>query len=477
MSETSEPQTGEYGRNPEDTVKGVANSDVVYDGIHSGRDNLLERMVERNNMMRAFRKVVANKGSAGVDKMSVNDLGDHLRKNWPSIRKALLEGRYIPQKVLRVEIPKAGGKGVRLLGIPTVSDRLIQQAMHQVLSPLFDPGFSEHSYGFRPGRSAHQAVLAVKNFASEGKRWVIDLDLEKFFDRVNHDILMLRLARKVKDPRVLKLIRRYLKAGIMADGISSVPTQGTPQGGPLSPLLSNILLDDLDKELERRKLDFCRYADDCNIYVSSKRAGERVLASVTRFIESKLKLKVNREKTAVDRPWYRSFLGYSMTAHWEPRLRISSEPIKRLKTKVKLYCRKGRGRSLEHTITLLKPVLRGWFNYFKLAEVKKVFEELDSWLRRRLRCIIWRQWKRSGTRFKKLVQMGLKEDRARLSASNGRGAWWNSGKSHMNHAFPKKYFDAIGLYSFVNNMSAYRNGLRTAVVRNRMPGGVRGRWA
>ncbi|MBN2656575.1 MAG: group II intron reverse transcriptase/maturase [Spirochaetales bacterium] len=349
------------------------------------------------------------------------------------------------------------------------------RALHQILSPLFNRDFSDNSYGIRPGRSAHQAVMAAREYPSEGKRWVIDLDLEKFFDKVNHDILMSRVARKVKDKRVLKLIRRYLKAGIMADRIVSVPSQGTPQGGPLSPLLSNLLLDDFDKELEKRNLSFCRYADDCNIYVGSLRAGKRVLEFLTGFLETKLKLKVNREKTKVDRPWNRTFLGYSMTSHRIPRLKVSPDSVKRLKGKIKILCRKGRGRSLLTTIADLKPILRGWFNYFSLSEVKNTFGDLDKWLRHRLRCIIRRLWKRPSTRFRKMINMGITEETARISASNGRGPWWNSGKSHMNFAFPKKYFDSLGLYSFVDSLSAYRNDLRTAVVRNRMPGGVRGR--
>ncbi|MBD3296271.1 MAG: group II intron reverse transcriptase/maturase [Candidatus Omnitrophica bacterium] len=435
----------------------------------------MERVVERENMMEAYRKVVSNKGSAGVDEMTVADLEAHLKKNWASIRKALVEGRYIPQPVLKVEIPKPGGRGTRQLGIPTVTDRLIQQALHQVMSPIFEKGFSEHSYGFRPGRSAHQAVEASRKYVAEGKRWVVDMDLEKFFDRVNHDILMSRVAWKIEDKRVLKLIRRYLKTGIMTDGVVSAPRQGTPQGGPLSPLLSNILLDDLDKELERRGLSFCRYADDCNIYVGSLRAGERVLASITGFLEKKLRLKVNEEKTKVDRPWNRSFLGYSMTWHKRPRLKVARGPIERLKAKVKTVLRRGRGCSLARTVERLKPLLRGWFNYFKLAEVKNIFEELDGWLRRKLRRVIWRHWKRPRTRAKNLIKRGLGEETARLSAGNGRGAWWNAGARHMNKAFPKRYFDSLGMYSFLDNLSAYRNGLRTAVVRNRMPGGVRGR--
>ncbi len=475
MSEISAPAQEGYGRNPEKYCEGVSNTDLLRDGICSDTPNLMERMVERNNMLEAYRRVVRNKGSAGVDNMMVADLKGHLEQHWPSVKRALLEGRYIPQPVKRVEIPKPGGKGQRLLGIPTVQDRLLQQALHQVLIPLFEPGFSANSYGFRAGKSAHQAVTAARNHVCAGKRWVVDMDLEKFFDRVNHDILMSRLSRKVTDKRVLKLVRRYLKAGIMAGGVISVPRQGTPQGGPLSPLLSNILLDDLDKELERRGLPFCRYADDCNIYVGSRRAGERVLESITGYLEKKLRLKVNMDKTKVDRPWNRSFLGYSMTWHKCPRLKVAKASVKRLKSKVKTLYRMGRGRSLVHTIESLKPLLRGWFNYFRLAEVKNIFEELDGWLRRKLRCLLWRQWKRPRTRALNLMKRGIPEHTAKLSGRNGRGPWWNAGAPHMNRAFPKRFFDCLGLFSFVDGLSTYRNGLRTAVVRNRMPGGVRGR--
>lgn len=459
MSENSKPVQEEAGRNPAGAGAGVSNTGLRTDGICPDTTDLIERMVERENMMEAYRRVVQNKGSAGADSMTVVDLKGHLEKHWPSIKRALVEGRYIPQAVKRVEIPKPGGMGKRSLGIPTVQDRLIQQALQQVLTPLFDPGFSENSYGFRAGRSAHQAVKAARGYVGEGRRWVVDMDLEKFFDRVNHDILMVRIARKIEDKRVLKLIRRYLKAGIMADGVVSVPQQGTPQGGPLSPLLSNILLDDLDKELESRGLPFCRYADDCNIYVGSKRAGERVLESISRFLEKKLKLKVNREKTKVDRPWNRTFLGYTMTWHMKPRLTVAKDSVKRLKSKVKMLYRMGRGRSLAHTIAALKPLLRGWLNYFRLAEVKSIFEELDGWLRRKLRCLLWRHWKRPWSRAKNLMKRGLSEKTAWISACNGRGPWWNAGAQHMNRAFPKNFFDALGMYSFVDSLSAYRNGL------------------
>ena len=367
-------------------------------------------------------------------------------------KEELLAGRYIPQPVLRVEIPKPGGKGLRPLGIPTVVDRLIQQAMHQVLQPIFDKDFPESSYGFRPGRSPHQAVLKAREYVASGRRWVVDMDLEKFFDRVNHDILMSRVACKIEDKRVLGLIRRYLQAGVMDDGIVKSRAEGTPQGGPLSPLLSNILLDDLDKELERRGHAFCRYADDCNIYVRSRQGGERVMASLTRYLRERLQLKVNTEKSAVDRPWKRKFLGYSMTSHKQPRLKVASSSQVRLQNKLRELCRGGRGRNLARFVGTLTPVLRGWANYFKLAEVKVCFEELDGWIRRKLRCILWRQWKRTYTRAKNLMKRGMAKERAWRSACNQRGPWWNSGASHMNQAYPKKYFDQLGLISLLQQL-------------------------
>jgi RNA-directed DNA polymerase len=409
---------------------------------------LMELIVSRENMTLAYARVVGNKGAAGIDKMSVADLKPFLVEHWPRVREDLLTGRYMPQAVRGVDIPKPGG-GVRLLGIPTAVDRLIQQAMHQVLMPLFDPGFSDNSYGFRPGRSAHDAVRAAKAHVASGKRFVVDMDLEKFFDRVNHDVLMARVARKVADKRVLRLIRRYLQAGLMMGGVETVRTEGTPQGGPLSPLLSNILLDDLDKELERRGHMFCRYADDCNIYVASKRAGERVLASVTSFLSKRLRLTVNGAKSAVDRPWKRSFLGFSMTAHKEPRLRVAPKSVARFKGKLKDMLRRGRGRNLKRTVDDLAPVLRGWIGYFRLAAAKGTFEELDGWMRRKLRCVLWRQWKRPATRKARLMQRGLTEERAWRSACNGRGPWWNAGASHMNDAFRAAFFANIGLPSLL----------------------------
>jgi len=411
----------------------------------------MEAVVARENLLDAYRRVMSNKGAAGVDEMPVEQLKPYLQEHWARIKEDLLNGTYQPQAVRCVEIPKLSG-GVRQLGIPTVVDRLIQQALHQVMSPLFEPDFSESSYGFRPGRSAQQAVLAARKYAAEGRRWVVDLDLEKFFDRVNHDVLMSRLARRISDKRVLGLIRRYLQAGMMTGGIVSPRAEGTPQGGPLSPLLSNILLDELDKELERRGHKFCRYADDCNIYVRSREAGERVMKSVTRFLSERLRLKVNAEKSAVGRPWERKFLGYSMTWHKQPRLKVAPESIRRLKAKVRTIFREGRGRSLSQVIKDLNQVLRGWMQYFRLAEVKGVFEELDGWLRRKLRCLLWRQWKRPFTRAKNLMKRGLEKLRAWKSATNGRGAWWNAGASHLNEAFPKSYFDRLGLISLLDEL-------------------------
>jgi RNA-directed DNA polymerase len=423
-------------------------------------EQLMEAVVERENMRLALKQVERNKGAAGVDNMTVEQLRAYIREHWLRIREELLAGSYEPQPVRKVEIPKAGGKGMRMLGIPTVVDRLIQQALHQVLSPLFEPNFSESSYGFRPNRSAQQAVLKAREYVREGRRWVVDIDLEKFFDRVNHDILMSRLVRRIKDKRVLRLIRRYLQAGMMSDGLTTARREGTPQGGPLSPLLSNILLDELDQELERRGHKFCRYADDCNIYVQSRSAGERVMKSITSFLEQRLRLKINVEKSAVARPWERKFLGYSMTSNREPRLKVAKESVKRLKEKLREIFRRGKGRDLGKLIAEeLTPLLRGWMNYFRLAEVKGVFEELDSWIRRKLRGLIWRQWKRPLTRLKGLIQRGLDKGSARKSASNGRGPWWNAGAAHMHAAFPKSYFDRCGLWSLLEQRLRFKLAL------------------
>ena len=441
---------GSSGRNLRDKPAKASSATAREEPSNSSMTQLMEAVVERSNMTEALRRVEKNNGSAGIDEMAVAELRTYLKEHWPKIKEGLLEGSYHPQAVRRVQIAKPAG-GMRQLGIPTVVDRLIEQALNQVLSPIFDATFSQSSYGYRPGRSAHQAVRKAQADVASGRRWIVDIDLEKFFDRVNHDILMSRVARRVDDKRVLLLIRRYLQAGIMAGGVTTASREGTPQGGPLSPLLSNILLDDLDKELERRGLSFCRYADDCNIHVGSRRAGQRVLESIAGFIQRRLKLQVNREKSAVGRPWERKFLGYSMTHHFKPRLKVARQSVKRMREKLKEAFHRGRGRKLERFIEQeLNPTLRGWGNYFRLAEVEGIFEELDQWVRRKLRQMLWRQWKRNHTRAVRLICRGLHKERAIKSAGNGRGSWWNSGASHMNEAFPRRYFDRLGLVSLLH---------------------------
>lgn len=449
MAKGSDRKSREYARG---VTRGTATKELSCPETQ----RLLEAILSRENMQAAYQRVVSNKGAAGIDGMTVGELGEHLRRNWPCIREQLLAGEYRPQAVRKVEIPKTSG-GTRILGIPTVLDRLIQQAMHQKLMLIFEPHFSEASYGFRPGRSAQQAVQKAKAHVAEGYRWIVDLDLEKFFDRVNHDILMQRIARKVKDKQVLRLIRHYLQAGLLEGGIVSIRQEGTPQGGPLSPLLSNILLDEFDKELEQRGHRFCRYGDDCNIYLQTQSSAERVMASVTQYLEEQLKLKVNRSKSAVDRPWNRSFLGYSMTSHKKPRLKVALTSVKRHKARIKGILRRGRGRKLTQVIEELKPVMRGWINYYRYAEVKGLFEELDQWMRRKLRCILWRQWKRPWTRAKRMMQRGLTEAHAFCSAFNGRGPWWNAGASHMNRACPTSYFSKAGLFSYMEQFHRFQH--------------------
>jgi RNA-directed DNA polymerase len=449
---------GSRGRNLRDKPAKASSTTAMRGNTHPSTMQLMEAVVERSNMILALRRVEQNRGSAGIDRVTVKELRGYLKEHWPKIKEKLLEGSYQPVAVRRVEIAKPSG-GVRQLGISTVVDRLIQQALNQVLSPIFDGNFSKSSYGFRPGRSAHQAVRQAQSYVASGKRWLVDIDLEKFFDRVNHDILMSHVVRRVSDKRVRLLIRRYLQAGIMEGGLIAANREGTPQGGPLSPLLSNIMLDDLDKGLERRGLRFCRYADDCNIHVSSRRAGQRVLASVRNFLERRLKLKVNLEKSAVARPWQRKFLGYSMTTQLKPRLKVARQSVKRIREKLKESFRRGRGRRLDRFIEQeLNPILRGWGNYFQFAQVEGTFEELNGCVRRKLRQMLWRQWKRSPTRAARLMQRGLDKERAWKSAANGRGSWWNSGASHMNEAFSRRYFDQVGLFSL---LSQKRSVLKT----------------
>lgn len=410
---------------------------------------LMEEVVQKANMTNAYKRVKSNKGSPGIDGVTVDELKSYCQENWQEIRNQLLESRYEPRAVLKVDIPKSGG-GVRTLGIPTAIDRLIQQSVLQVLQPIFEPHFSESSFGFRPGKSAKDAVKQARGYINSGFNWVVDIDLSKFFDRVNHDILMNRVSKKVKDKRVLRLIGSFLRAGL-SDGQKVTPRfEGTPQGGPLSPLLSNILLDDLDKELESRGLRFCRYADDCNIYVKSQRSAERVMESVIRFLEKKLKLKVNRDKSDIGRPSKRKFLGYTFLPGKETRIRIAAQSVKRLRSKLKTVFRRGRGCKIEYTISRLTRILRGWFNYYNLSQVKVTFSSLDEWIRRKIRNIIWRQWKRRWTRRCGLIQRGLTEERAVRSAFNNRGPWWNSGASHMNQAFKISWFHEMGLFCLQN---------------------------
>jgi RNA-directed DNA polymerase len=456
---------GGSGRNSQEPDLGVSKSTAAKEIPNLQECSLMEAVLEKENMLRAYKRVIGNKGSPGVDEMTTVELGAYLKINWPQIKNQLLAGRYQPAPVKGVEIPKPGGNGMRKLGIPTVIDRLIQQALHQILSPIFERGFSENSYGFRPNRSAHQAILKAKEYISQGKRWVVDMDLEKFFDRVNHDILMSRIARKIKDKRVLHLIRRYLQAGLMIGGIETIRTEGTPQGGPLSPLLSNIMLDDLDKELEKRGHAFCRYADDCNIYVKSEEAGKRVMESIRQFLEKKLKLKINEAKSAVARPWKRKFLGYSVLPDKRPRLKPSKEALKKLKDKLKEQIRKGRGKNITRLAQELRPILLGWINYFRLIGVKEALELIDSWLRRKFRDIIWRQKKRWEARKRMLMERipWISEENANRFAGNGYGPWRNAKASHMNLAYPKKYFDSIGLISLLDRKRELDRELQTAV--------------
>jgi RNA-directed DNA polymerase len=408
-------------------------------------DGTMEEILDPENLRKALKRVKANKGSAGIDRMTVEQLPAYLKQHWPEIREQVQSGTYKPQPVLRVEIPKTDG-GIRKLGIPVVVDRFLQQAVMQVLQRKWDRTFSENSYGFRPNRSARQAVAKAQEYLANGHTWIVDIDLEKFFDRVNHDKLMGLVAKRVTDKRVLKLIRAFLNAGVMEKGLVSAIDEGTPHGGPLSPLLSNIVLDELDRELERRGHRFVRYADDCNIYVRSQRAGERVMESVTGFITKKLKLKVNSAKSAVARPWERKFLGFSFTRKEPHRRSIAPKSVVRFKARVREITRRTRGVSLEVMVGKLNLYLRGWHGYFGFCQTASVLSDLDSWIRRRLRCVVWKQWKRGRTRYKELRKRGINAALAAKTAGNPHGPWRLSHSPGMCIAFPNAFFDGIGLF-------------------------------
>ncbi len=410
----------------------------------SGTSGLMEEMLERRNLQAALKRVRKNKGSAGIDGMTVSELPDHLHEHWPRLREQLLTGTYRPAPVKRQLIAKSGG-GMRELGIPTVLDRFIQQALLQVLQPRFDPSFSPHSYGFRPGRSAHQAAKAAKRFVQEGRRVVVDVDLSKFFDRVNHDVLMGRLAKRIEDTTMLSLIRRYLQAGIMSAGVVVERHEGTPQGGPLSPLLANLLLDEVDKELEKRGHAFARYADDCNVYVRSKRAGHRVMALLRRLY-AKLRLRINEEKSAVDSAFKRQFLGFALWAApgGVVKHRVSRKALGRMKARIRLITRRTRGRSMRQIAEELRSYLVGWRNYFRLAETSRVYRDLDEWIRHRLRAIQLKQWKRGRTIFRELHARGMSRDMSARVALNGR-RWWKNSAMGIHIALPNRYFDELGV--------------------------------
>lgn len=443
-----EADEGEAGRLP------VGSSPCVIHPTSGNKESitndfmLIDWLVSKSNMTKAYHHVVKNKGAPGVDGVTVEDLKQYLQDNWEDIKQKLLEGRYTPQAVKRVEIPKPDG-GVRKLGIPTCVDRLIQQALNQVLSPIFERSFSDSSYGFRPGRQASMAIHKAKAYIQEGRKWVVDMDLEKFFDKVNHDILMERVRRKVSDPKILRLIRSFLRAGILENGLVTANEEGTPQGGPLSPLLSNIILDDLDKELERRGHKFCRYADDCNIYVKSEKAGRRVLETLTKFLEKRLRLKVNQDKSAVDNPWKRKFLGFSFSANKKNhKIRIHEKSINKFKDKIRKVFRCARGLNMEHFINkVLNPIIRGWGNYFRIAETPTVKKRLDAWIRRRLRIVLWRQWATAKTRMRKLLNAGVSYAWSHGMGNCSKGPCWMSNTRIMGKRFPPEYFKKQGLVS------------------------------
>ena len=408
---------------------------------------LLEKVLARDNMIEAMYKVIRNKGSHGVDNMKADELREHVINTWNTVKSKLLEGKYNPSPVRRVEIPKPDG-GIRLLGIPTVQDRMIQQAIAQILNEIYEPIFSKSSYGFRPGRGAKDAIKKSEEYINQGNKWVVDMDLEKFFDKVNHNILVRKLERRIKDQRLIKLIRKYLESGVLINGIKVSSEKGTPQGGPLSPLLANIMLDDLDKELEKRGHKFCRYADDCNIYVKSKRAGERVMKSITNIIENELKLKVNRNKSNVDLVSRRKFLGFSFYfAEGGAKIRIHEKSIGRFKDKIREITNRNKGISMDYRLIKLNDMIIGWVNYFKIANASRKLMELDKWIRRRLRACMWKQWKKVRTRYRNLIKFGIPKPKAYQYANTRKGYWRISNSPILNKIFNNKYFKILGLIS------------------------------
>jgi len=419
------------------------------------KEDTLERILSKDNLNQAYKRVKANKGSPGIGGMTVEELLPYLKQEGEALRQRILAGEYNPRPVRRTEIPKPDG-GVRQLGIPTVVDRFIQQAIAQELGKIFDPGFSDSSYGFRPQRSAHQAIMAARSYIEQGYRWTVDIDLEKFFDRVNHDKLMALVARKVKDKRVLKLMRKYLESGIMLNGVKVKNEEGTPQGGPLSPLLANIILDELDKELEKRGHKFCRYADDCNIYVRSRKAGERVMESITHYIEKVLKLKVNRNKSAVDKPSRRKFLGFSFyTREGKARNFIHKKPLARFKVQVKKITSRSNAMRMEMRKEKLNQLIRGWVNYFHIADMDGVAGKLDQWIRRRIRMCYWKQWKKTCTKRENLMRLGLNQHKAWMYANTRKSYWHTAGSYILTITLTNKYLENQGFLSLTTRLAVY----------------------
>lgn len=455
----SEAKTGTLGESPELALKSAEFTQTARDkanlpSTHDPHIATIERVVRDYNIGKAVEAVMRNKGAPGVDGVTIKEINGILRDQWPKIKQDILEGKYRPSPVRRVEIPKPDGKGIRQLGIPTVLDRIIQQALYQELVLVFEPTFSSHSYGFRPGRNAKQALLQAQKYIEEGYEWVVDIDLEKFFDKVNHDVLMAKIVRRVKDKKILLLIRRLLQAGVMEAGLVKPTEEGTPQGGPLSPLLSNIMLDDFDKNLEKRGLRFVRYADDCNTYVKTERAGKRVMEVSVRYLMEELKLKVNQQKSGVDNPWNQKFLGFTFTKG-KPRIMVHKSRIKRLKDKIKGLTKKMRGSNLPESIREdIMPIIRGWINYFGIAEIRSIFNYLDGWIRRKIRSILWRQWKKPRTRYKQLRRFGLSEASARMVAYGNKGPWRMAKTPGMHKALSNKNIEKMGYFSMIGMVEA-----------------------